>query len=196
MVAARERPFPRRLSETGLFASLVSLSPAPGVLRYEINVPGWHDGASSEHLLALPPQGTIEVRPTRAWEVPNGTVLAQTLARAGRRIETRVLLKQQHDWTGYSYVWDGTQQEAMLAEKTGADLQLGDGLWRVPSRAECMMCHSREANFALTLKSGQLNHHDQLATWERLGREAPGRADARRFASSAEPSPTPRRLSR
>jgi hypothetical protein len=32
-----------------------------------------------------------------------------------------------------------------------------------------MMCHSREANFALSLNEGQLNHGDQLGQWERLG---------------------------
>ncbi|MGH7947437.1 MAG: hypothetical protein ACREH8_02690 [Opitutaceae bacterium] len=32
-----------------------------------------------------------------------------------------------------------------------------------------MMCHSREANFALTLHESQLNRGDQLARWERLG---------------------------
>ncbi len=165
----RDRPFPRRLSETGLFASLARATPAPGVLRYAINVPGWHDGASSEHFLALPNNGTLEVRLVKTWEAPNGTVLAQTLAREGRRIETRVLLKQQNDWAGYTYVWDAAQQDAELAEKAGADLQFGDGPWRVPSRAECMMCHSREANFALTLRSGQLNHGGQLAEWERRG---------------------------
>jgi mono/diheme cytochrome c family protein len=32
-----------------------------------------------------------------------------------------------------------------------------------------MMCHSREANFSLTLHEWQLNRGDQLARWERLG---------------------------
>ena len=41
--------------------------------------------------------------------------------------------------------------------------------WRVPSRAECLMCHSRQANFALTLHDAQLNHGDQLQRWERAG---------------------------
>ena len=31
------------------------------------------------------------------------------------------------------------------------------------------MCHSREANFSLSLHESQLNHGDQLARWERLG---------------------------
>ena len=31
------------------------------------------------------------------------------------------------------------------------------------------MCHSRQANFALTLHEAQLNRGDQLAAWERVG---------------------------
>ena len=140
------------------------------MIRYEVNVPGWHDGATSEHLIALPAGGALEVRPQRSWQAPNDTVLAQTLMRDGKRIETRVLVKQQNDWSGYSYVWNAAQTDAELAEKTGAHLELAGGKpWRVPSRAECMMCHSREANFALTLHEAQLNHGEQLAQWERLG---------------------------
>jgi hypothetical protein len=165
-----DRPFPTKLSETGLFADLARVTPASGLLPYAVNAPGWHDGAALQHHLALPEKGTVALRPGKNWEVPDNTVLVQTLTRAGRRLETRVLLKQQNDWAGYTYVWNDAQREATLADKTGADLVLEDGTpWRVPSRAECMMCHSREANFALTLNEGQLNHADQLAQWERRG---------------------------
>ncbi len=47
-------PFPRRLSETGLFASTVEHLPTNGVIPYSINAPGWHDGAAAGHLLAVP----------------------------------------------------------------------------------------------------------------------------------------------
>ena len=68
-----------------------------------------------------------------------------------------------------SYVWNAAQTDAALAEKSGADIVAGSQPWRVPSRAECMMCHSRQANFSLTLHEAQLNHGDQLAQWEHLG---------------------------
>ena len=162
--------FPRRLSATGLFAELRQLAPAEGVIPYEVNLPGWHDGAKGQHLLALPAGATIEVRPSKGWQLPNGAALAQTLVLDGRRIETRVLLRQQNDWAGYTYRWNEAQTEAELADKAGADLELAGGRsWRVPSRAECMMCHSREANFVLSLNEAQLNRGDQLARWERLG---------------------------
>lgn len=171
--------FPDKLSETGLFADTATLRVAPGVLAYEINAPGWHDGASGRHHLALPTAGKLEVMPTKTWEVPNDTVLAQTLEHDGRRIETRVLVKQQDDWAGYTFRWQSDQRDAVLVEKGGADMVLANGQpWRVPSRAECMMCHTREANFALALHEAQLNRGDQLARWEAMGLL---RVDAGRF---------------
>ena len=163
-------PFPIKLSETGLFATTAELSPASGVVPYEIAAPGWHDGATSAHLLALPCGTTIDVTPAKSWTPPDGTTLAQTLSVEGRRLETRVLVKQQNDWAGYSYVWNAAGDDALLADMAGAELDLAIGQpWHVPSRAECMMCHSRQAGFALTLHEAQLNVGDQLARWERLG---------------------------
>lgn len=168
--AGATRPFPARLSGSGLFADTVKLAPAAGVTAYAIHAPGWHDGAQGAHHLALPEGAAIEVGGGKTWEPPNGTVLAQTLSLAGRRIETRVLVKQQEDWAGYTYVWAEDQRDADLAVKGGADRTLANGqAWRVPSRAECMMCHSREANFSLTLREPQLTVPGQLERWEAMG---------------------------
>ncbi len=162
--------FPRRLSETGLFSDAARLEPSPGVIPYEINLPAWHDGAVAQHLLALPQSEAIEVRPTKSWDLPDGAVLAQTLTLAGRRVETRILVKQQNDFAAYTYIWNADQTDAVLAPKTGTDLETTHNRpWRVPSRAECMMCHSREANFSLSLHEFQLNRGDQLNRWEQLG---------------------------
>jgi len=170
VAAIPPREFPRKLSDTGIFSDTAKLTPLPGVLPYEINVPGWHDGATEAHHLALPAGETLEVRPTKSWQAPDNTVLAQTLTVAGRRIETRVLVKQPNDCAAYTYVWNAEGTDAELGDKGGADLELSNGQpWRVPSRAECIMCHSRQANFALTLHDAQLNVGDQLARWERLG---------------------------
>ena len=46
--------FPRRLSQTGLFASTRDHRPAPGVVPYQVNAELWADGATAERLLAVP----------------------------------------------------------------------------------------------------------------------------------------------
>lgn len=172
---ARALPFPTRLSETGLFAATRELAPAAGVQPYTINAPAWHDGASAERLLALPGTSSAELNGTldigqRVWltlTVPDGTAVAQTLilpassGKEARRVETRVLLKQANDWSAYTYLWNDAQDDATLAPKDGTRLKLADREWLVPSRADCLVCHSRAANFALSLTPAQL-HRDVL----------------------------------
>ena len=49
--------FPRRLSQTGLFASTRDHQPAPGVIPYSVNAELWSDGATAERFLAVPGDG-------------------------------------------------------------------------------------------------------------------------------------------
>ena len=157
-------PFPTRLSETGLFAETRGLRPAAGVHPFVINAPAWHDGAGAERWLAMPGVKMAEQNgPWKSWNLPDGTALAQTLSlpaqdgKPARRVETRVLLKQAGDWSAYSYVWDAAQTDAVLAPGDGQRLTIDDRDWLVPSRSDCLSCHSREANFALGLTNAQLN---------------------------------------
>ncbi len=167
---AGQKPFPRLLSETGLFASLKDLRPAEGVLPYEVNAPVWHDGAVAARLLALPGAAVAELPSLKdeawawkSWTLPNGTALVQTLtlpateAEPARQVETRVLLKQEADWTGYTWVWNDAQTEATLAPQEGSRITRAGREWTVPGRTQCVMCHARGANYALGLTVAQLN---------------------------------------
>jgi uncharacterized repeat protein (TIGR03806 family) len=180
----QERPppeFPRRLSATGLFSSTPDHQPAPGLLSYSINAPGWMDGARAERFLALPGNARIGYTATRGWHFTNGSAIVQTLwmgpeptaAAARQRIETRVLLKQDNEWTGYTYRWNEQQTDAVLVGKEGTNVTLEltqesgrrrRQAWRIPSRAECMACHSRAANFVLGLSEAQINRPAADAT--------------------------------
>ena len=75
-------------------------------------------------------------------------------------IETRFLTKQDGEWFGYSYVWNDDRTDADAgATRRGwtatFTIQTATGerkqTWHYPSRAECMVCHSRAANFVLGL---------------------------------------------
>jgi hypothetical protein len=101
------------------------------------------------------------------------------------------LTNQQGEWFGYSYAWDDNQTDAALVDAKGQDREFGikvprskehpDGMrkqtWHYPSRSECLVCHSRAANWVLGLSSVQMNRdHDyggtrdnQLRVLERLG---------------------------
>lgn len=166
-------PFPTKLSDTGLFADTAAQIPAAGVLPYSIALPAWHDGAKSDRWLALPGDGKIEITTRKSWIPPEGTALAQTLTLDGRRIETRILVKHEDDWAAYTYTWNPAQTDAELAPKGGADIRIArpdfQQPWRVPSRAECHMCHSREAGFAIALTEPQLNVPGQFQRFEGMG---------------------------
>ena len=164
-------PFPTKLSETGLFTDTAKLPAHAGLIPFEINAPAWHDGATSERFIALPGSARMELADHGGWAFPDGTALVQTLRRDEKRIETRVLLRQQGEWAGYSFAWNDAQTDAALVPKEGATRND----WRFPGRQECTVCHSRAANFAIGLTTSQLNRNDatgenQLVRWEREGR--------------------------
>ena len=192
--------FPTRLSESGLFRSVKGHVPEPALVPYTVNSPLWSDGAYKERYIALPGKDSqIELTDSGGWIFPDRAVLVKSFAldteegnpRSRRWVETRFLTKQEGEWVGYSYRWNEAQTEATLVEASGADRefvirvpkskQSPDGVrkqtWHYPSRAECMTCHSRAANFVLGLTTLQMNReHDygtvrdnQLRVLEHLG---------------------------
>ncbi len=181
--------FPRKLSETGLFASVKDHKTAPGVIPYEINAPFWSDGAHKERFFALPGKAVVEVKDgAGAWEFDDGAVTVKSFSldmeegnpASRRRIETRVVLKQENHWVGYTYAWNRDQTDAELVGAEGLDrtYKIKDSAapggarrqtWHYPSRNECMFCHSRAAGFVLGLNTPQMKHGDQLGSIERAG---------------------------
>jgi glucose/arabinose dehydrogenase/mono/diheme cytochrome c family protein len=187
-------PLPRKLSETGLFLSTKDHKPDPGLIPYSVNAPLWSDGAEKERYIALPGDSQIDFTTSRGWNFPDGAVLVKTFSlrlREGdpaskRRVETRLLTRQDGEWHGYSYAWGDDQADAELVEAAGRDRAYrverpGGGAreqtWHYPSRAECMVCHSRAANWVLGLTELQMNKvhdyggvkDDQLRTLEHVG---------------------------
>jgi mono/diheme cytochrome c family protein len=171
------------------------------VIPYSVNSPLWSDGAYKERFMALPPKMVDDGQEVPAkisftsggWSLPEQSVLIKSFAleltegdpRSRRWIETRFITKQQGEWAGYTYAWNEAQTDATLVEKAGRDreylVHTAQGIrrqqWRFPSRTECMVCHSRAANFALGMTTPQLNReHDygggttenQLVMLERL----------------------------
>src|SRR5438309_714345 len=55
-VGAQNTEFPRKLSTTGLFASVKDRTPAAGVVPFTVNARQWLDGATSDHWVAFPGQ--------------------------------------------------------------------------------------------------------------------------------------------
>jgi glucose/arabinose dehydrogenase len=58
---ATTNEFPRKLCQTGLFASTTDHVPATGLIPYSVNAALWSDGAEKDRFLALPGDSQIEL---------------------------------------------------------------------------------------------------------------------------------------
>lgn len=167
--------FPRRLSETGLFASLDDLRPAAGVVPYDVIASRWADGAEATRWVGIPGSGRINLANGEPGlhplgQFPDGTVFAKQLSlpQPGRkpiRLETQILLYDDGEWTPYSYLWDESGKDATLVDAAGAarTLSVADGhggqverTWKVSAINECRLCHNAGANNVLGFVPNQL----------------------------------------
>jgi uncharacterized repeat protein (TIGR03806 family) len=208
----QQAKFPRKLSETGIFASTKDHKVAPGIIPYEVNGQLWGDHTTKDRFIAIPGDGQIGFddisypQPSPGappgWRFPDGTVLVKTFSMemergnpaSKKRLETRLLHFQQFPgtqeygdqyWRGYTYIWNDEQTDAELLDEKGADrilkVKVGDKVveqnYRFPSRAECTLCHTNAAKFALGVNTMQMNRDhnyggvvaNQLATLEHIG---------------------------
>lgn len=185
---------PDSLSETGLFTDLDDLSPAPGLIEYELAQPFWSDGAVKRRWIGVPDGGRIGFAATGPWQFPEGTVIVKHFELAltegepssRRRLETRVLLDVPGDgWRGFTYRWNGAETEATLL--TGRDSELitvqtpsgpRQQRYEYPSQTDCLQCHTQAAGFVLGVKTRQLNRNrlfaasnvtdNQLRAWNHI----------------------------
>jgi len=201
----KKTSFPKKLSESGLFKSVKGHVMQDSLIPYSVNAVLWSDGAAKQRWLGMPPGGRIDYTKSRGWGFPDQTVIVKSFYidteegnPASRRwIETRFLTKQGTEWYGYSYAWNDEQTEGTLIESKGADREYAIKTkagakklnWHYPSRAECMVCHSRAAQYVLGFTELQFNHEytyqdrraeprkgpvesvreNQLAVFERFG---------------------------
>jgi uncharacterized repeat protein (TIGR03806 family) len=175
--AKHEAGFPKKLSDSGLFDEVKGHRTKPGLVPYSVNAEFWSDGLYKERFIALPPGGTITYKPSGAWEFPDKAVLVKSFALetkegdpASRKwIETRFLTKQEGEWYGYTYLWNDEGTDAALVDAKGTDVTYKvrsaggekDFVWHYPGRAECMVCHSRAANYVLGPSTMQMNKDHQ-----------------------------------
>ena len=158
--------WPLLLSQTGYFTDVVTRKLATTVLSYDVNSPLWSDGATKERGLFLPAGAQIAYHDkTTAWEPPVGTVAIKTFLLSNKPIETRLLRNTADGWHGATYRWNATYTEANLMT-SDAQLPIGNQIWPLPSRADCLRCHTKSPDSTgrlLGLDTAQMNRdHDML----------------------------------
>lgn len=173
-IAATHSEFPQTLGATGLFADLKDLSPTPGLISYTPNLSFWSDYAIKRRWFSLP-DTTSRMTWSRdgAWTFPSGMLwvkhfdleTTRGVPATRKRIETRVLLRNDEGVFGVSYRWNDAGTEAMLVSEAGEDFDLPINVkgvpqtqhWHIPSRSECTTCHNATAGYGLSFSTRQLN---------------------------------------
>ncbi len=173
---------PGLLSQTGLFTNLATLSPAQGMMEYEVNSPLWSDNAIKRRWMGIPTNQRIQFSVNGPWGLPAQSVLVKhfelTLANGQtRRLETRVLILMKQGWTGFTYRWNAQQTDATLTlnqatenfQVINSQNQTVTQTWTYPGTSACMRCHTQVSGFVLGLSTAQSNRKNQLQKWNQLG---------------------------
>ena len=172
--------FPAKLSDTGVFADLTDLAPNPGIVPYELNLPFWSDYAVKRRWFGLTNLvDGIGYHREDPWNSPTGMLwvkhfdldLDRGNTNTRKRIETRLLVRGTNGSYGVSYRWNEAGTEAFLVPDQGENIPLsvtnaglpGVQQWRIPGRAECIVCHRAGGGHALGFHTRQLNRDGQLA---------------------------------
>ena len=165
---------PLTLEDTGAFSDLLHLTPNAGIVRYDVNVPFWSDGAPNTRWFCLPDtNATVGFSQETPWSFPTGMVwikhfelqLTNGVPDSLRRIETRFLVRTTEGVYGLTYRWGDSQTNAALVSEEGLDedIDIQDQgethtrVWHYPSRSECLHCHSHVAGWSLGFNTPQLN---------------------------------------
>jgi glucose/arabinose dehydrogenase len=168
-------PPPYKLSQTGVFKDLATLTPADGLTPYEINSPFWSDYAVKRRWFRLPSaEAVFTYRTNGPWDAPAGTLWVKHFdlptnrqdTATARRLETRFLRRTTNGVYAVTYRWDADGRDATLVPPDGIteSIPVMDSgviktqIWRYPGNFECLLCHNPTAGYALGFRSDQLSH--------------------------------------
>jgi mono/diheme cytochrome c family protein len=118
-----------------------------------------------------------------------------------KRLETRLIVKNATGAYGVSYRWNDAGTEATLVPDEGVSFPLTvveNGVsrtqtWQIPSRSQCLACHTPQAGHALSFNTRQLNLDNTLNGFS--GNQLELLRDAG-YLNAATPPPSAQTLSR
>ena len=153
-----------KLSQLNLFVGdLNTLAINSNMFKYELNTQLFTDYAHKLRIIGLPEGTALEYADDGFPIFPTGTLIAKTFyynldetnPNSGQKIiETRVLIKEETEWTIGNYVWNEDQTDAVLDQnqynvtvdfvnETGDDVTVN---YVVPGANDCTKCHSNSNN--------------------------------------------------
>lgn len=184
---SQNNAFPRKLSDTGLFESVIDEKPSAGVIPFEINAHHWADNTTSKRWIGVVGDDQLSLFEKSEWttgdiqgqfKFPHNSVIAKTIylqldpsnPKSNRRIETQVLHRNNDAWMAYNYVWNDEQTEAILQENIAVEKEFRIAApessdrfrkqkWLHSSRDQCMLCHIWSSGTVHGFKRDQLNRN-------------------------------------
>lgn len=171
---------PALLSQTGAFSDLATMTPAQGLIPYDLRQPFWSDGANKFRWIAIPNDGTHDTSAEQVtyseegvWVFPPGTVAVKHFelptdhadATKTRRLETRFnIITADGAMYGLTYRWNDDETDAELLEagltesiavRTPRGIEIRT--WAYPGRETCLECHTPTAGRIIGPRTRQLN---------------------------------------
>lgn len=167
------------LGEYGLFTGKLSdLTPAAGVIPYDVASPLWSDGADKQRFIVLPEGQKVIFGAEETWSFPNDTIIVKHFAfprdkrepnGALQHVETRLLIRDTSEpkgFTAHTYVWNDEQTEA-VRKVAGKHITLdfideagaaASQEYIIPNTNQCGNCHERNDVYeSLGLVTQQVN---------------------------------------
>lgn len=150
-----------RLSTYGFFVGNVAdLTPAAGVIPYDVNAVLFADDSHKSRFLTIPEGTKITFNAEDRWVFPEGSTaikhffypLDERDPSAGqRRLETRLLVMHEGRWRPYTYVWNDEQTEAFrlstgdnkIFDRIDATGQTVTANYLIPDNNQCKNCHDQ-----------------------------------------------------
>lgn len=187
--------FPAHISDYGFFVDLKTRTPAPRLMRYDLETPLFSDYAEKERYIYVPAGKQARYDPDKAFDLPVGAALVKTFGYhidgAFKPLETRVLLHRAEGWVPIPYVWnaDGTDADVRRAG-TRIPVRFADSAgeahaisYAVPNQNQCKDCHGLAGRVVpIGVKARYLNHGGQLEAMLSAGMLDRLPADAPRVA--------------
>jgi hypothetical protein len=162
---------PALLSQTGLYANILTRTVASHVRPFAPQYPLWSDGSVKTRWAYIPACTQIDTSDMDNWSFPVGTRLWKEFVVAGKLVETRYMERTGpgvSDWQMAPYRWNVAGTDASYFPQGASNV--GGTQHDIPTKQQCYACHATSAR-VLGFDAIQLSHAGSGETMASLSSE-------------------------
>lgn len=160
------------LSATRLFKNLATATLRDEFLPFKPNFPLWTDGTEKRRFIFIPAGTKIDVSDPYNWIFPKGSILIKEFSFGGKRVETRIAVKDSDTigftaWKFMAYQWSESQTDG-IAVPLGASISIGSNpnaqTYKIPGAQQCSDCHQGTKDAVIGFSGVQLNKNKSITS--------------------------------